>query len=283
MQRERVTERIYVFTSSLYVQVTATAIITSVGAVLVDTLLYPEETQQIKRFVEDRLGASVKYVINSHHHADHTTGTCFFPEAQVISHHLCRELLDTRGRDSLERMKASSTEMEPVQLILPELVFEDHLRLQVGDTTLELRHSPGHSADSITCLVENDQVMIAADTVMALPYFVDGSYDNFLSSLKQLKGNNYESIIQGHGEVILRGEIEDRLQSDIQYLEKLHHAVTKANAAPTQKLQRALEAIRIESCGKNRVLLNGAVQQLHRQNVLALAKHLREQSIVQTE
>src|SRR5690606_3780416 len=99
---------IYVFTSDLYAQVTAGVVLTGDGAVLIDTLTFPEETLQIKRYVEGRLGAQVRYVINTHFHADHTTGTCFFPDAQVIAHRLCRELLDKRGRDSLERARANS-------------------------------------------------------------------------------------------------------------------------------------------------------------------------------
>jgi cyclase len=111
MQRERVADDIYVFTSDLYAQVTASAIITSAGAVVVDTLVYPEETRQIKRFVESRLGIPVAYVINTHYHADHTTGTCFFEGARVVSHSLCRSLLDKRGRESLEKSKASSEDL----------------------------------------------------------------------------------------------------------------------------------------------------------------------------
>ena len=44
MQRERVADDIYVFTSDLYAQVTAGVIMTSEGAVVIDTLAYPEET-----------------------------------------------------------------------------------------------------------------------------------------------------------------------------------------------------------------------------------------------
>src|SRR6266545_3633548 len=111
MQRERVADDIYVFTSDLYAQVTAGVIVTSEGAIVIDTLVYPEETHQIKRFVEMRLGTTVRYVINTHFHADHSTGTCFFKGAHVVAHARCRKLLDTRGREGLERAKIASAEM----------------------------------------------------------------------------------------------------------------------------------------------------------------------------
>src|SRR3972149_1750762 len=124
MQRERVTDDIFVFMSSLYAQVTAGVVVTDEGAVVIDTLIYPDETRQIKYFVEERLGEKIRYVVNTHFHADHTTGTYLFDGAQVISHQLCRELLDTRGRESLERARANSVEMRDAVVILPAMVFD---------------------------------------------------------------------------------------------------------------------------------------------------------------
>ena len=275
MQRERVADDIYVFTSDLYAQVTASAIITSAGIVLVDTLVYPEETRAIKQFLEGRLGKPVIYVINTHFHADHTMGTCFFQQAQVISHARCRDLLDERGRESLERTRASAEEMRDIELVLPGIVFENgSLTLYIGDKTLHLTHSPGHSPDSIVCYVKEDRVLLAADTLMPVPYFVDGDYDDFVASLTRLQGGSYENAVQGHGEVILRGEIEDKIQSDLYYLQCLKDAVDQA--LTTDSPQDALDAIDIEDCGKSRILLNGTVQQLHRQNVNMLARQRRE-------
>jgi glyoxylase-like metal-dependent hydrolase (beta-lactamase superfamily II) len=275
MQRERVADDLYVFTSDLYAQVTAGVVMTSEGAVVIDTLAYPEETLMMKRFIEMRLGTTVRYVINTHFHADHSTGTCFFKGARVVSHALCRQLLDTRGRIGLENAKVNSPEMRDVELVLPDVVFDGGpLNLHVGNKTLQLWSTPGHSADSIVCLVKEDRVLFAADTLMPIPFFVGGNYDDFLVSLQSLQNGNYENVIQGHGEVILRGEVEEKIQTDIDYMHKLRQAVDTALASSSPEL--ALEAIDIESCGKSRILLNGTVGQLHRQNVMTLANQRRE-------
>jgi hypothetical protein len=81
-------------------------------------------------------------------------------------------------------------------------------------------------------------------------------------------------VIQGHGEVILRGEVEEKIQTDVDYLLKLKAAVDSALTSPSPEV--ALDAIDVESCGKSRVLLNGTVEQLHRQNVFTLASQRRE-------
>jgi cyclase len=270
MQRERVTDTIYVFTSDLYVQVTAGLIVTSAGAVLIDTLLYPEETLQIRRFAEDRLHTPVQFVVNTHHHADHTLGTCLFPGATVISHDLCRTLLETRGRDSLARMQATSPDLNALRVVLPTMTFTDRLSFTLGHHTLQLWAAPGHSADSIVCLVEQEQILFAADAVMPLPYFVDGSTQDLRATLTQLQAVSVEAIVQGHGEVILRGEAESKLTSDLVYLDRVERAVQQALAAPGHQVERKLAHISLESCGKDPTLLNGAADRLHRQNIQAL-------------
>lgn len=275
MQRERVSDDIYVFTSDLYAQVTAGVVLTSDGAVLIDTLLFPDETRQIKRFVETRLGAPVRYVINTHFHADHTTGTCFFPDAQVIAHRLCRELLDQRGRESLERFKTTSPDLNEVHLVLPQIVFSGGtFTLALGNKTFHLAESPGHSPDSITCLIKEERVLFAADTLMPIPYFVDGNFADMQASLGALRGENFETVVLGHGEIILRGEVEEKIESDLTYLTKLGAAVDRALASANPA--KALDGIDAETCGKSSILLYGAGAQLHRNNVQALAAQRRE-------
>lgn len=276
MQRERVSDDIYVFTSDLYAQVTAGVIVTTEGAIVIDTLAYPEETLAMKRFIESRLGTTVRYVINTHFHADHSVGTCFFKGAHVISHARCRQLLDTRGREGLENAKANGPELRDVDLVLPDIVFDGgSLNLHIGNKAFQLWLTPGHSQDSVVCLVKEDRVLFAADTLMPIPYFVDGSYDDFLVSLASLQNGNFENVVQGHGEIILRGEIEEKVETDIEYLIKLRKAVDAALEGRSP--DKALQAITIESCGKSRILLNGMVEPLHRQNVLSLAAQRRRE------
>jgi hypothetical protein len=109
---------------------------------------------------------------------------------------------------------------------------------------------------------------------MAIPYFVDGSYDDFLASLEGLRNGNFENVVEGHGEVILRGEIEEKIESDIGYLRALKKFVDAALVSKDP--EKALAAIDLEKCGKSRILLNGTAEQLHRQNVAALASRSGE-------
>lgn len=278
MQRDRITDDIYVFTSDRYAQVTAGVIVTTDGAVIIDTLVYPEESKSIRRFVIERLNQDIRYVVNTHFHADHTTGTCFFENIPVIAHQRCRALLLQRGKDSLEQARQAFPEMRDVTLRLPDIVFEDALTLHLGNKTLRFWSTPGHSPDSIVCLVEEDQVLFGADTLLPIPHFVDGSYEDLLHTLKSLQRSVFESIVQGHGDVVLRGEVDEKFHSDIDYLTQLGARVGEALASSSP--EKALAAIDIEDCGKSRVYLNGMAQQLHKQNIHMLAEQWRARSSV---
>jgi cyclase len=275
MLRERVASNIYVFTSELYAQVTAGVIITSAGAIMIDTLAFPSETKQIIQFVEERHGVPIRYVINTHYHADHTYGTCLFGQAHVASHVLCRELLDTRGRQALEMSRRNSREMAPIRLRLPEIVFsKGHFNLHLGGITLRMWHAPGHSPDMIVCLVEEEDILFAADSMMPLPFFSDGDINDFIHTLESLRERSFNNVVQGHGEVILRGEVQAKIDEDLHYLHTLQARVEEVVERGDDP--EALNAIGIEQCGKSRIPLNGLVQQLHQTNAESLYWSLRK-------
>lgn len=270
MQRERITDHILVFRSDLYAQVTAGLVLTADGAVLIDTLLYPEETLRIRRYIEQGLQTRVRYIINTHYHADHTTGSCFFPDAEVVAHGRCRQLLQERGNESLRRMQATSDDFDAVQVVLPTRTFEDAMLLELGGCRFELRHSPGHSPDSITCRVDDD-TLFAADTLMPVPYFVDGDLEQLTDSLRALMSHEYEHLVQGHGDVILRGEAPAKISSDLDYLQRLQAGVRSAWQRGDEDIE---ERLSLSDCGKSFDQLHGIVDQLHRQNIQALVNGL---------
>ena len=252
MVRERIADDIYVFTSQSYAQVTAGAILTKDGVILIDTLYFPEETKAIKEFLEERQGLKIRYVINTHYHADHTQGTYLFPEAQIVSHAMCRELLNSTGRAGLAEAQAQMPELEEVQIVLPELVYKEGvLNLYVGGKTVQLHHMPGHSFDLTGVYVVNNQILFASDNSMPVPTIFDGSHRTLTASMHKMLEMEPDTIVQGHGEVILRGEIQSVIQDDLDYLaiikEKVSEIMQKELPA------EMLDEIDIESCGKSRI------------------------------
>lgn len=269
LQHERIAENVYFFQSSLYAQVTAGVITAPDMAVVIDTLALPEETRQLRTFIERELRVPVRYVINTHYHADHSWGNSFFPEAQVISHHACYEMLRSRGEAAIEAERSENPSLRDVKIVLPTFTFEDgELSLQVGKKTLNLFPLPGHSADSIAVLVEEDRILFCGDTFMALPTLVDGDIDDMIGSLKKISKMGLENLVPGHGEIVLRGEIEQAIRSNLNYLNEIRKVVRKS--ARRRYPLDVLETVHVEDCGKSRVLIAGLAEQLHHRNLIAL-------------
>lgn len=273
LQRERVAENVYTFQSDLYAQVNAGAVVGPNWAVVIDTLALPEETINIRQFIEQELQVPVRYVINTHYHADHTLGNYLFPNATILAYALCRELLDTRGRASLEAARKQGTSFRQARIVLPHITFaEGSLNLRVGKKTLALTPFPGHSPDNIGVIVEEDRVMFAGDVFMPIPYIVDGNVDDMILSLKMISKFGFENVVQGHGDTVLRGEVEGSVRDNLAYLSAIRRAVRKAGRRKYP--WDLLEEIGVEECGKSRVLLGGLAEELHSRNLYAMYEQL---------
>jgi glyoxylase-like metal-dependent hydrolase (beta-lactamase superfamily II) len=221
VRRERVADGVYAFISDMYAQVNCGVILTEKGAVVIDTLPFPQETRQMLRFIYEQLGPdSVRYVINTQSHADHINGTYLFGGATVIAHENCRVALETWGAESLEKAKR---------------------------------------------------------TVMPVPYIRWGDWREYRESLSRMRLLKADVVVQGHGEVLLRGEMRESVDSSIEYLDHINALVTDlVNEGATEE---EVEQVDIESCGKSRIPLHGLVIQLHRDNLSYLYRTLQEQRV----
>src|SRR5919106_3023491 len=274
MHRERVSENVFWFQSEVYAQVTAGVVAGPQWAVVIDTLALPDETLSMREFIEHELNVPVRYVINTHYHADHTWGNCFFPGATVIAHARCRELLEERGVPSLEAAKKQNPALRQVKIVLPQMAFsEGELTLRVGKKNLIISLALGHSKDGIAVLVEEDRILFAGDAFMPLPYIVDGDVDESIATIKSMARMGLENIVQGHGDVILRGEIDAAVRENLNYLSTIKRAVKAASRR--KNADELLDNITIEDCGKSRVYLGGLAQQLHQRNLHALLQQIQ--------
>ena len=282
MHRERVSENVYWFQSEIYAQVTAGVVTGPQWALVIDTLALPEETLAMRSFIEEELSVPVRYVINTHYHADHSWGNCFFPGATIISHTLCREAILEKGPASLEAAKRQNPIFKQVKLVPPHLTFsEGEMALRVGKKNLILFPTPGHSQDGISILIEEDRVLFAGDAFLPLPYVVDGNVDDLVATIKKIGKMGLENIVQGHGDIVLRGEIDDAVKLNLSYISAIRKAVRTATRR--RNPQDALAMIDIESCGKSRVLLGGLAEELHRRNLRYLYKIITTEGLSQEE
>jgi hypothetical protein len=114
--------------------------------------------------------------------------------------------------------------------------------------------------------------------MMPVPTLFDGNFQALVDSLGRVLEIEPDTIVQGHGEVILRGEVAAVIQSDLDYLYSIHTAVEKI--VSNGNAPESLAEIDIESCGKSRIPLNGLVTDLHQANLKKLYTEMNLNGII---
>jgi glyoxylase-like metal-dependent hydrolase (beta-lactamase superfamily II) len=164
-----------------------------------------------------------------------------------VAHKLCRDLLATNGQEHLRLARQQSPAFRQVKLVLPHITFDvSQISLRVGKKTLTLMSLPGPCTDNIGVLVEEDRVLYAGDAFMPLPYVVGGDIEDTITSQTHWQ-DGLENVVQGHGDIVLRGEIDAVIKENDGYLS----AIRKAVRQPRRKYpMELLKTVTIESCGK---------------------------------
>ena len=277
MYWERVTEEIFVFTSERYALVNAVAFLTQSGVVVIDGLPFPDEARTIARFLEAQGGGRFNTIILTHYHMDHVYGLHAFPaHLDVISSRRCREMLLEIGERSLEEARRHAPQFEEVTLRIPTITFEEALTVETPDKHFHLMLLPGHTPDNIGIFYEEERILVAGDAMMAIPIIADGDWRQEIETLKRIKELAPETIIQGHGEVILRGEVQQVIDRYIAYLECIEGEARKV--LQKGEPRESIRDIPLERCGLERVPLGIASHALHVANILRIYDTLKEEA-----
>ena len=268
--RTRVADDTWVFTSGLYAEVNAGLVVSSEGGILIDTLPFPSETKQIIDFAAQVCPAGVRYLINTISHADHVYGSCLFPEAELIAHEAARDLLIQFGRKALEEARRHTNELLRVEIRLPKIIFNEGSVIRLGDKTVHIIHAPGPGPDVCVVHVREEKVLFASDLMMPVPVIASplADIEKFKQSLHSLHEFNLETIVQGHGDILLRGEVTPSIEESIKYLNDIEVLVDHLLSEGATR--RELLSNDIEKFGRNRIPLGGLVQNFHQANLVFL-------------
>ena len=137
-----------------------------------------DEAERILQVLEE-LEAQLAYILLTHGHYDHTTAVPALhaarPEAKIYIHEA-----DANGAGSYLFPLAGQ--------VSDLLLYDEGDELTMGDVTIQVLHTPGHSRGSVTLRVAD--LLFCGDTLFAgscgrtdLP---GGSYDQIMVSLKRL-------------------------------------------------------------------------------------------------
>ena len=173
------------------------------GILIIDDQYAPlaEKIRTALKGISDR---PVKFVLNTHWHADHTGGNSYFGEtAPIIAHENVRKRLQSGGT-----VRAFNMEVPPApKTALPVITFADRVMVHVNGEDIRAIHFPkGHTDGDIVVFFPQSNVVHMGDDFFAGMFpFIDidsgGSVQGLIADIAQIIPMLPPDvkIIPGHG------------------------------------------------------------------------------------
>jgi cyclase len=182
-------------------------LLTEGGTVLVDDK-FAVDHDSIMAELKKITTKSIRYVINTHHHADHSGGNVKMQQinVQVIASEQARENMSGTPRDGL------FIDTEPG---LPNVTFQDRLRVDLGGKHVELyRFGRGHTNGDVVVYFPESRTLAAGDlftfgdeTPQLIDYAGGGSAKEWTATLDSVLRLDFDAVVPGHGVVTTKQEL----------------------------------------------------------------------------
>ena len=125
-------------------------LITDEGVLVVDTRMHPDDAELLLTEIRKRTDAPIRYVINTQFHGDHYMGNVVFQRegAIFVAHEDTQMVIKERFEFEVENRPFAARGQDPAEvvLVLPDIVFDSRMRLQLGGRAVELIYlGPGQN------------------------------------------------------------------------------------------------------------------------------------------
>ena len=215
-----------------------------------DTLTLPSEAAPLAQVLD----GTPYYAIYSHGDWDHAWGTAGLGAGRlgVVGHAECLRRFGDDVPRTLQRMRMTEAgAWDSVRLVPPNISFSSRLALDLGGITLELHHTPGHTADSIVGWIPEWGVLLGGDAIETpLPVVNNAQLlDGWLAALSSWQAEDSLVLsIASHGSADGR----ESLDQTVDYL--------RALAGDRRfKLPRELDDFYRETHQKNLIVVDGGL------------------------
>ena len=197
----------------------STALITDEGVILVDDKFdsdYDGILAQLKKVTSK----PVEYVINTHHHPDHSGSNAKMQQMKV------QIVASEHARENMVDSKLPG---------LPNVVFDHRAHVYLGGKNVELYYfGRSHTNGDIVVLFPAQRVLAAGDMFTFGPglaelidYAGGGSGKEWTSTLDSALMLPFDTVVPGHGNVTTRAEMVKFRQSTVTLRNRVHEMVVQ--------------------------------------------------------
>lgn len=215
------------------------------GLLLVDTRCNPREAAEIMSDVQELGLGSIRWVVNTHAHYDHSFGNqVFAPSATIYGHHRVPAHFREFERPRLLNWSADPSaqpqyDWAGVALTPPHILVDGQLSLDIGGRIVNLiALPPAHTDTDLVVHIPDAACWLVGDLIeeSGPPMYGSGSFPfawpDVVRTLSEKIGST-DVIVPGHGNVVDR----DFLRDQAKQLEIVAREIRAAHAA-----DRELEA-----------------------------------------
>jgi len=178
------------------------------GIVVIDTLISAKEAKRFIRQIRAVSDKPIKYVVNTHHHLDHTFGNSEFAKlgAVIIDQENIGKIIarydEAAFRSAVKRIGLTDEDMQGTEQWLPALTFNDRLTIDLGDQKIELiSQGHSHTEDSIVAYLPDKKILFAGDLLFTNYHtnLMDADLGGWVRALDKIMAINASVIVPGHG------------------------------------------------------------------------------------
>ena len=208
-----------------------TALVTSEGVLLVDDK-FEIDHDNIVAMLKTVTSQPVKYVINTHHHADHSGGNA---------------KLQATGTLAIASAQARAHMVEGKQTGVPDITVQPRGSLYLGGKTVEIYWlGRSHTDGDVVVLFPQYRVLAAGDMYThgeGLPELIDyaggGSAKEWPATVDNVLKLDFDTVVPGHGDVSKKADLA-KYRDSAQRLWNLATQMTKAgkSRADFEKIMR---------------------------------------------
>jgi glyoxylase-like metal-dependent hydrolase (beta-lactamase superfamily II) len=182
------------------------AVLTEDGVILIDSRATHVQAEELASSLSAITGDAVRWLINTHHHWDHTFGNYVFRSAAIWGHQRCAQVLEERGEAMKERLQKAAPdhakEFAEVVVTPPQYTFTDSMTVAFGGVDVEMRFlGRGHTDNDIAVSLPTRGVVFAGDLIEegAPPSFDDSFPLEWPATLEELADMSGDVVVPGHG------------------------------------------------------------------------------------
>lgn len=152
-----------------------------------------------------KLDLSVKYVLLTHAHKDHTIAL-----NKLIDNYNVKVISSIKEKDMLQGKVNDCSEvfgLKQISLNMDDFIFlDDEEEINIGNIKIKIIYTPGHTKGSACYYIKAENVLITGDTLFSDCFgrcdLDSASIDDMINSLIKLyKEYNNVYIYPGHGEI----------------------------------------------------------------------------------